>query len=302
MPKSGMAVLLLLPVLAAGADLELPFEFLHKQIVLQVEFNGSGPYNFVVDTGTHASTIDLGLAKRLRIPLAAVRSEGRGAGGSRVFGSAAVLEDLRAGELRVARLPVVALDLSAISEQLGRPLGGVLGHNFLASRITQIDYFRRRIRLLADSPHKDAASRADSATRTSFPMQFRSNSVLPVLEDFYVNEKKLTVTLDTGSSLGLILFPRTIRQLGLDELARSGIPMEAAGYRGKAKLTKGWVRSVVLKSIDLGAIEVAYVRRGYEDDEDPARRGGNLGNAVLQDFILTLDYQNGVVVLESTAN
>jgi hypothetical protein len=72
-----------------------------------------------------------------------------------------------------------------------------------------------------------------------------------------------------------------------------------AGYRGKARLAKGWTRSVALKTIDLGAIEVAYVRSGYGEDEDIARRGGNLGNAVLQDFVLTLDYPHHIVVLEA---
>jgi hypothetical protein len=52
--------------------------------------------------------------------------------------------------------------------------------------------------------------------------------------------------------------------------------------------------------MDLGAVEVAYVRGGYGDREDLARRGGNLGNAILQDFLVTLDYRNRLVVLEAT--
>jgi len=67
-------------------------------------------------------------------------------------------------------------------------------------------------------------------------MQFRSKSVLPVIEECYVNGMRMAVTLDTGSSLGLVLFPRAIERLGLSELARTGIPMEAAGYLGEARL------------------------------------------------------------------
>ncbi len=291
----GAAILFPGLALPAGADLDVPYDFLHNQIVLQVTLKGSGPYNFVLDTGTHASTIDLGLARRLRLPLAAARSESRGVGSTRVFGQATMLEDVHVGDLVVQKLPAVALDLSGVSAQLGRPLHGVLGTNFLASRITQVDYFRRRIRFLA----RPSASLPDDARRITFPMRFRAGSILPVLEDCFVNGTKIAVTLDTGSSLGLVLFPNAVRLLGLEDLARTGNPMEAAGYRGQARLTKGWVRSVVLGTIDLGAIEVAYVRRGYGDDEVLQQRGGNLGNAVLQDFILTLDYRNGVVVLES---
>jgi hypothetical protein len=77
--------------------------------------------------------------------------------------------------------------------------------------------------------------------------------------------------------------------------------MEAAGYLGEARLTKGWVKSVMLKSIDLGAIEVAYARKGYATDENPERRGGSIGNAILQDFVLALDYRARVVTLQSVA-
>jgi hypothetical protein len=291
-----LAGILMLAGAAMAADIEIPFDFLHNQIVLGTRVNGSGPYNFVLDTGTYASTMDLGLARRLQIPLASTRSESRGAGSGRVFGRTAVVERLVVGGLEVGQLPVVAMDLSRVSAQLGRPLHGVLGNNFLASRITQIDYFRRRIRFLAET----IAPPPDSARRISFPMRFTAGGVLPLLEECSINGITVPVTLDTGSSLGLILFPGTIRLLGLEDLARAGIPMDAAGYRGTARLTKGWVRSVALKTIDLGAIEVAYVRSGYGVDEAPQQRGGNLGNAVLQDFVLTLDYPNRLVVLEST--
>jgi hypothetical protein len=300
MRRRGLLVLLSagLPamiVAAEQADEELPFDFLHKQIVLRVTVKGGGPYNFVLDTGTHASTIDLGLAKRLRLPLFRTRSESRGAGSSRVYGQQTVLRELCVGTLTVRDLPAAAMDLAGPSRQLGQPLHGVLGNNFLASRITQIDYFHRRIRFLAEPP----VSQPDDSRRISFPMQFRAGDVLPLLEECYINGAKTPVTLDTGSSLGLILFPETVRRLGLEDLAQSGILLDAAGYRGTARLTKGWVRSVELETIDLGAIEVAYVRSGYGDSEDPQRRGGNLGNAVLQDFVVTLDYRNRMVVLES---
>jgi hypothetical protein len=200
----------------------------------------------------------------------------------------------------VNHLDAAVLDLSGISRTLGRPLHGVLGFGFLESRVTQIDYFHRRIRFLAETP-LPGKDREDSERVISFPMQFRSKSVLPVLEECDVNGMRMAVTLDTGSSLGLVLFPRAVERLGLSEFARTGIPMEAAGYLGEARLTKGWVKSVVLKTIDLGAIEVAYAQRGYSNNEDPEQRGGSVGNAILQDFVLTLDYRARRVTLQRVA-
>ncbi len=286
------------PAFGLDGGLEVPFDFLHNQIVLSVTANGQGPYNFILDSGTHASTIDLALAKRLRLTLGPATRQGVGAGTERITGRQTVCRELRFGGMVVKDLAVVALDLSALSRQLGRPLHGVLGFGFLASRITQIDYFQRRLRFFSESPFSPSTQPAEGPKRVSFPMRFRGNSILPVLTDCVLNGAKITVTLDTGSSLGLILFPHAIRQLGLEDLARQGIPLQAAGYRGKVRITKGWVRSVALRNIELGAIEVGYALRGYGDNESAETRDGNLGNAVLQDFVLTLDYINRVVVLE----
>jgi hypothetical protein len=277
---------------------ELPFDFLHNQVVLRVAINGAGPYNFILDTGTYASTIDLGLAKKLRLKLSEPRAKSRGAGSRHVTGRVTTIEELRVSESEVVRLDAAALDLSHIARELGNPLHGVLGSNFLESRITQIDYLRRRIRFLSEPP----ARMPDSPRRITFPMRFSSGSVLPLLEDCHINGRRLPVSIDTGSSLGLVLFREAIVLLGLEDLAREGIPLGAAGYRGRARLTKGWLRSVQLGGIDLGAIQVAYVRSGYGDENSADERAGNLGNAVLQDFVLTLDYCHKTVTLENVAD
>jgi predicted aspartyl protease len=296
-----LTLALLAGLTSAGAapGFEAPFDFLHNQIVLRAAVQGRGPFNFILDTGTYTSTIDLSLARELKLPLGA-QGAIAGAGAGRQTGQRTVCPELKIGDLVVHDLQATAIDLTAMSGSLGRPLHGVLGFSFLSPRVIQIDYFRRRIRFLTEPPSK-RESPSSGERSISFPMVFRENSVLPVLRECYVNGIQLSVTLDTGSSLGLILFPRTIEKLGLSGLARAGVPMRATGYLGRAQLTKGWVTSVKLKTIDLGAIEVGYVRKGYGDNEEPERRGGNLGNAVLQDFVLTLDYPGLMITIESTA-
>jgi hypothetical protein len=279
-----------------AAAQEIPFQFLHNQIVVEGSLNGQGPLNFIIDTGTRTSIVDLELARRLNLPIGNEVAVA-GAGNGRASARHTVCPRLSLGELTVRDLDADALDLSSISRSLGRPLHGVLGFSFLASRIVQIDYFQRIIRILREVPRVPLKDERF----VTFPMQFRVNSVLPLLEDCWVNGTRLSVTLDTGSSLGLILFPRAIERLGLTGLAEEGIPLQASGYVGPVRMRKGWVRSVRLGTLDLGAIEVAYVQKGYADSEDADRRAGNVGNAVLQDFVLTLNYRDQRVTLESRA-
>jgi hypothetical protein len=289
-----------LVLFAAGMALsnaaEVPFNFVHNQVVIEGFLNGSGPLNFIIDTGTRASIIDITLVRRLNLPVGAeVPVTGAGTGRSTAHRTTCRL--LRIGDLNIRDLDAHAVDLAGISHSLGRPVHGVLGYNFFASRIVQIDYFVRRIRILGSAP----APRADDRRSAAFPMIFRENSVLPVLADCLINGTRLPVTLDTGSSLGLILFPGAVERLGLSDLARNGMPLHAAGYVGPVRLRKGWVRSFMLKTIDLGAVEVAYVEKGLADAEPVGTRAGNLGNAVLQDFVVTLDYPGRLVTLESRA-
>lgn len=289
-------LLILLACLPAwSAPIEAPYQFIHHQIVVETTIGGRGPFNFILDTGTHGVTIDLDLARRLGLPLEARRIEGAGAGRGRTAGRPTTIEALRVGGLAIERLAATALPLGGFERELGRPLHGVLGSGLLASRIVQVDYFHRRVRFLDESPPAPPGT----PRRIVFPMQFRERSALPVLEDCEVNGVRIPITVDTGSSLGLILFPAAVRRLGLEKLAKQGAPLGAAGYRGRARLTRGWVRSLKIESLDLGAVEAAFVESGYGDDEPVERRGGNLGNAALQDFTLTLDYRNRVVTLEA---
>ncbi len=291
-------------VLCAGGTepvTEVPFVLLHNQILVQASMNGTGPHDFVLDSGTRGTTVDLELARRLRLPLGTQRRGAVGVGAGRAVSLDATCAELRIGDLRMTNVPVVAMNLRSISRALGRPLGGVLGSGFLDSRITQIDYSRRRIRIWGSTPFGASPSPVDTPRRASVPLTFLDGSVLPLFKECFVNGNRLPVTIDTGSSFGLILFPAAVQKLGLEALAHDGPPQPAAGYRGQVRLTRGWVRSVRLNGVDLGAIEVAYARSGYGQQENSDLRGGNLGNAVLQDFVLTLDYVNRVVVLEYVA-
>jgi hypothetical protein len=279
---------------AAGpAGTEVGFDFLHNQVVLQAMIQGQGPYNFVLDTGTMTSTIDLELARRLHLTLGAPRVIA-GAGTSQRTGRRTTLPEMAIGGLKVQAVEAAAIDLSAMSDALGRPLGGVLGFSLLKDRVVQIDYFQRRIRFSNESASLIAAGKG-----FTFPMVFHEGSVLPVIQDCYVNGSRASITLDTGSSLGLVLFPGAVEKLRLSEIATSGAPLRADGYLGKAHLTRGWVTSLKIGPHDLGAVEAAFVQRGYGETGPSVWRDGSLGNAVLQDFVLTLDYRARTVTFEA---
>src|SRR5258708_35737618 len=48
-----------------SGPVEVPFEFVHNQIVVTVKIAGKGPYSMLIDTDTDSSAIDLATAKEL---------------------------------------------------------------------------------------------------------------------------------------------------------------------------------------------------------------------------------------------
>src|SRR5678815_4323652 len=49
--------------------IEIPFEFYKNEIILQVNVNGKGPFNMMLDTGTDPSGVDLTTARDIGLKL-----------------------------------------------------------------------------------------------------------------------------------------------------------------------------------------------------------------------------------------
>jgi hypothetical protein len=108
-------------------------------LVLPVKINQSGPFDFMVDTGSQLNVIDPALAAQLNL-----KSQGRvGLVATAAWSQASVgvLDSLQAGSQLVLQPPVVVQDLGPIQAADPR-IRGVLGENFLARFDVLIDYSR----------------------------------------------------------------------------------------------------------------------------------------------------------------
>lgn len=274
------------------ATVEIPFDFERNQIVLTVSMNEKGPFYMFLDTGGNPSAVDLAAARSAGIPLDTTAvGEAEGVGGEVIHIYAAQITNLRLDEKEMGDVDAVALNLGHISGRLGRPVHGILGYSFLKERIVQIDYRNRIIRIIEDKPREPKTG----SLRVTVPLQFRKGSTIPLLEEMSVNGQQLKVTLDTGSSLALELFPWAVEKIGLQQQMEEAVASSVVGARGEASVAEGRVESVTLGSIDLGEQPVAFSEKEKGDEE---REGGNIGNGLLKHFLLTLDYKNKEVHFE----
>lgn len=116
-------------------------------IVVSIQVNHRGPYDFLVDTGAQISTVDSSLASELHLQI----QGSAGVSGPVTYGrrALATLDVLAAGEKSVERLTIVIQDLSQL-KSADPHIRGILGDNFLEHFDLLIDN-RRKILCLDDT-------------------------------------------------------------------------------------------------------------------------------------------------------
>ena len=265
----------------AVPELEVPFEFVRNQILVPVRIRGYGPYFCTVDTGANPSAIDARLANELGLPVREEAAPAEGVGAAEVLVRQTEFDVALEGG-RSSTISAVAMDLSTLSAAFGRRLHCVLGQSWLGTRVAQVDYPALRLRLSSSSL---ADPKGWVCVRT--PMTFWMPDDLMPLVVVEVNGTAIPVSLDTGSSGTLKLFPEGARAAGIptsgDDLSRNSV----VGARGSAE-----VKRVTFASLRFGPISVKDVKGSIGDKilDEPEGRLGNVGNGLLQFGVATLNF------------
>jgi hypothetical protein len=191
----------------------------HALIVIPVSINHTGPFDFMVDTGSQATVIDPSLASQL-----AVKSQGTVrlvgvASSARAF--ATVLDRVEANFKVVENSPAAVQDLRQI-QAVDPGIRGVLGESFLAHFDMFLDY-----------PHKLFCLDETSAMRESVrgerialvPPQHPENE-LPYMERLVISARlsgsgarAILLQLDSGSDGPILYADSKYREIQV--LARS---------------------------------------------------------------------------------
>jgi len=269
---------------------EIPFDFYRNEIILQVKVNGKGPFNMMLDTGTDPSAVDLTTAKEIGLKLHPLGKPGSGGGTDVNLTYYTELPLVEVAGFTVKNVETLALDLSKISERLGKPLHGVLGHSVLKGRIVQIDYPNRVVRFYSQPLFSKTAN---TPKRSMLSFRYDDNVLL---DDVFVNGKKIVANLDTGSNGTFNLTPAAVGYLGLEEEFNQAPVSPDVGYNGVSQNRAGKVNNVTVGAISIDAPAVIFFAKGAGRDKKPW--GINIGNAFLKDFVLTIDYRSKLAVLE----
>jgi predicted aspartyl protease len=177
-------------------------------ILVPVEVNEQGPFEFILDTGAGTSLIATELADKLKVKVLGSK-QGQSAGGA-VSVSLAKLDSVSVGNAQLPDVDVGIVDLKHIGAAVGAKIDGDLGYNFLKSFRVSIDYEKCQLRL--DDPRKlDVFNRGG----TEVGLRLANPAKPLILVEVHANRQgPFQFAIDTGTSTTAIT-PELAKRLGV---------------------------------------------------------------------------------------
>lgn len=262
----GLAVSTIANAAGGEAAIQLKRGLIWAEIAVE---GADRPLHFVVDTGAEESVLNLKTARRL----------GRQLKSRELVQGVAGMHDAYRTEITTIscagvhiRKQLLALDLPSA----GRQIDGLLGADFFAGRVVEIDYGAKRLRVLNKAPRT-------SANAEKLPIRRNYGAMCVPLSVGDVSLGK--VRIDTGYD-GALEWVRPG--------AASNAPRRHSSSVGFASRGSSQARRIVkLGNLSLRGVQTSERQRRLFPGED-----GLLGNALLQRFRVTVDMRSQRLVLD----
>ncbi len=250
-------------------------------ILLPVQVNGSGPFEFILDTGAGTSLLSSDLAKQLKVKIVGSK-EGQSAGG-KVAVSLAKTDSLAVGETELRDVDIGIVDLAHIGKTIGAKVDGDLGYNFLKHFRLTIDYSNCEVRL--DDPKR--VENFGRSAKTEVAMRFAGPAKPLILVDVHANGRgPFQFAIDTGTSTTAIT-PELAKELGVESSPIG--PVTSGGAH--VGVTAGKMQSFQIggAKIDNMAVVVADFF-AMLSDAIGAKLDGIVGYNFLRNYKVVIDY------------
>jgi len=283
------ALLFWAPTLARAADDPEAVQFDQLQngiIFLNGTVNGQ-PTAMVLDSGATMTSVDQSFANELGLK-GSGRIKMNGDVGS-TYGQIATGVSVKVGGLTLHNLKVAILDLSSVSQAIGRKVPMILGREAFKSAIVTMDFPHRRIAF------QDRASFHPPLDVT--PISLKEAGKLPVIP-IEVGNTTINAELDLGDNSALLLATRVWKSRS--DLAN--LPYTTGSITTSVSGDFS-TRAVVLPTVTIAGKHFHDVPAFLS--EDPRARlatGAHVGTQLLQPFVVVFDLAGGSLYLEGPSH
>lgn len=260
----------------------VPFEIHNNHIYISLQISGTGPFQFIFDSGAGGMAISDKLPAELGLESLG-RAEARGVGGA---DSAQVysLDQVQLGALSLDSLAAFALDLSSLEKMLEQPLSGIIGYDLLSRYIITVDYYNKQLTIYPRS----AKPRDWWGDQCDLTLDFRLPYMTLTVNDSISGRFRI----DTGSRSTLDLNSPFIMSHNLiDTTQQRYLRYDLYGLGGSSSGIVSLLPSLEVCGTRLDSLYVGYSlsTEGLFAGNSTA---GNLGSGILKRFVVTFDYNH----------
>lgn len=276
----------------------IPFRMIRDLIIIQLDINGKGPFNFIVDSGVGLMLVtDPKLVDSINVTnKRTIKIAGLGKGEDY---EAYITSPLNVQIPGLASYDVVAAILKTdhfgLTAFAGIPIHGLIGYEFFNNLAVKIDF-------------SDSTLTVSRPKNTKF---FGKANKVPIV---IVNRKpylhaKVTFTNGTKTDDKLILDLGAGHPLSLENMIeKHGMPDKFIAANLGVGLTgpvEGFISRV--NEVDIGKFKLKNVLASFpvnnkERSAESEQRDGNLGIGILKRFTLIIDYPDSAVYLKPALN
>ena len=279
--------------LAGGTRTEIPFDYSVRHVWVRASVNGGPLEDFLVDTGASITVLDSGYAARRGFKVEGrIQVSGAGQSGGASFArvDSIVVPGLDGGDVKLAAHNVAVLSVDPYLEPFfWRPCAGVLGYDFISRFVMTVDYDRERLIL------EDPASFKYAGKGQAVPLQMAGN--IPVAEIVLDDSLRGKFRLDVGSGSSIDLHSPFVADHDLIARSARKVQVMGGGFGGTftSDLTRMNTAAIGPFSWDQPLVALSHATQGGLASRDYA---GNIGNQVLERFVVTFDYGRRTIWLE----
>jgi hypothetical protein len=269
----------------------IPFELYMNLIFLQVRVNHSKMLWFNLDTGLEISIFDSEQAKGLGLELFDKSSISVPGGIIELAFTNNVSLNLAGIELLNQRMQT--LPLTVFAPVLGRPIHGILGHDFFKRFVVEIDYTRQVINLYDPTNYQYSGDGEIVHVTIENDEPFIQAKIIPA--DHAPVEAKLKV--DTGSTDALGLNGSFIQDMQLVNSKQKVLPQPGVALGG---ITENYVTRI--GDLQIGNLLIENPIVGYSKDLSRTGDAGTIGGEIFHRFRVIFDYSHEQLILEKNSS
>jgi len=276
-------------------NVDIPFRLIRNMVVIKLNINDKGPFNFILDTGvglmiiTEPTLVDSINIKSKRT----IKLSGLGEGDAyEAYVTPPLNIQIPGLKSENVSAAILKTDYFNLSGYIGLPIHGLLGYEFFSALGVKINF----------------SDTTMTVCRPKDIKPFKKSQKVPIT----IEDKKpyltTTITFPDGSEVPnkLIIDLGAGHPLSLENmLQKHGLPKKSIpanlGVALNGPIT-GYLSRV--KAIDIGKYKIKNVITSFPDKDYIQRaysvpRDGNLGTGILKKFNMVFDYSNSLLYLKS---